>query len=101
MTPEVVDRILKKFGPEYIKSAFLVRHDKKKFVEDVHKSTTPNDWIIRRTKNEGTYEKIAEMVAEYSSFFEQEAKKYNLPVFLMDKNFEAQIEKITEFLTGV
>jgi 2-phosphoglycerate kinase len=99
VTPELVNRILEKFGTEHIKAVFLVRHNEQKFVQDVHKSTTPNDWILRKTKNEETFLKIAQMVDEYSQYFEQEARKYDLPVFQMDTDFDAKIKEIIEFLS--
>lgn len=100
VTPEIVDRIHKKFGTEHIKSVFLTKHDTDKFVEDVQKSTTPNDWILRKTKNPDTFQKIAEMVVEYSRYFEQEAEKYNFSVFQMDIDFEDKIQDIIQYLTA-
>lgn len=99
VTPEVVDEIIKKFGSENVKSIFLVKYDENKFVEDIHKSTTPNDWIIRKTKEESTYSKIAKMISEYSKYFDAEAKKYNFAVLEMDNDFENQIEKAIKYLT--
>lgn len=96
VTPEIADRIHQKYGKEQVRAVFLIRNDAKQFVEDTHKSTTPNDWIIRRTKNESTYPKIAKMVVEYSDYFQKEAKKYDLPVFQMDKNFDDQINTLVK-----
>jgi len=96
VTPEIVDRIHRKYGKEHVRAVFLVRNDAHKFVEDIHKSTTPNDWIIRRTKDESTYPKIAKMVVEYSDYFQREAKKYDLPVFQMDTDFDGQINTLVK-----
>lgn len=96
--PELVNRILKKFGKEHIKAVFLVRKNQEQFVQDVHKSNTPNDWILRKTKKEETFVKIAQMVVEYSNYFALEAKKYNLPIFHMDVDFEVKISELIEFL---
>lgn len=98
VTPEIVDTILKKFDREHIKAVFLVKYDEQKFIQDIHKSTTPNDWIIRKTKDESTYGKIAKMIAEYSHYFEKEAKKYGLDVFNMDEDFDKQLEVIENHL---
>ena len=98
VTPEIADLILKKFGKEHIKAVFLVKYDEQKFIQDIHKSTTPNDWILRKTKNEETFEKIAKMIAEYSHYFEEEAKKYHLNIINMDENFNEQIDKIVKYL---
>lgn len=98
VTPEITERIIKKFGKEHIKAAFLVKYDEQKFIGDIHKSTTPNDWILRKTKDEATYGKIAKMVVEYSRYFEKEAKKYALPFFQMDDDFQAKTKEIIDFL---
>lgn len=100
VTPEIVDRIFKRFGKEHIKTAFLVKNNEQKMVTDFHKSTTPNDWILRKTKDEATYQKIAAMIVAYSQYFESEARSFNLPVFQMDTDFEEQIRTIGEKLTA-
>lgn len=101
VTPEIVDIILKKFDREHIKAVFLMKYDEKKFIEDIHKSTTPNDWIIRKTKDESTYGRIAKMVAEYSHYFEKEAKKYGFSVFNMDEDFNKQLDAIERYFKFV
>jgi len=98
VTPEIVDRVFKKFGQEHIKAVFLVKYDEQKFIQDIHKSTTPNDWILRKTKNEDTYELIAKMIVGYSRYFEKEAKKYRFKIFNMDNEFENQLNAIEKDL---
>jgi 2-phosphoglycerate kinase len=98
VTPKIVARIYKKFGKEHVKAVFLVKHDKQKFIQDIHKSTTPNDWIIRKTKNEAAFELIAKMIAEYSRYFEKEAKNYGFEVFNMDNDFNSQMDAIEKIL---
>lgn len=84
--------------PGKIKSIFLIKLDREKFVQDIKKSTTPNDWIIARTKDEKTYSKIADMVCEYGKVFKQESEKHNLKVLNMDNDFNNQINTGIEFL---
>ena len=98
VAPEIVDRIFKKFGKEHVRAIFLVKHEEQKFIQDLHKSTTPNDWVLRKTKDEATFGKIAKMIAEYSRYFEQEAKKYGLQIFNMDDGFNEQLEAIEKYL---
>jgi 2-phosphoglycerate kinase len=99
VTPEIVDELIKEFGRDKIRTIFLVKHDEKEFVKNIHKSTTPNDWIIEKTKDKNTFFKIAEMVALYSKYFESEAKKNNLTVLEMDHDFEKQIVTAIKILT--
>ncbi len=100
VTPEIVSHILKKFGNEHIRTAFLLKRDEGKMPQDFHKSTTPNDWILRKTKEEATFAKIAKMIAVYAAHTEKEASKYNLPVFAMDADFDVSLEKAVKHLTS-
>lgn len=99
VTPEIADEAIRKFGPEYIKTVFLVKHDEKKFVDDLHKSTTRNDWVIRKTKDESVYGKIAHMVSVYSKYFEKEGNKHGFRVVVMDEDFEDKVKESVEYLT--
>ena len=95
--PELVVALNLKY-PGKIKSIFLVKTNKEKFVCDIKKRTTPNDWIIARTKNEETYQKIANMICEYGNFFEKESEKYGFKVLNMDNNFDSQIKEASDYL---
>jgi 2-phosphoglycerate kinase len=97
--PELVAELNLKY-PEKIKSIFLVKSDKEKFIRDIKKSTTPNDWIIARTNNEETYLKIANMVCEYGNFFKKESEKYGFKSLNMDNDFESQIKEAIVYLTA-
>lgn len=94
ITPDLVNQIILKFGKDSIVPIFLVKTNKNKFVQDITKSTTPNDWIIRKTKNNETFSKIAEMVVNYSKYFESEAKVYGFCIDYMDEGFNGKISKI-------
>ncbi|MCX6712881.1 MAG: AAA family ATPase [Candidatus Vogelbacteria bacterium] len=98
ITPEVVNRIFEKFGREQVKAVFLVKYDEHKFVQDIHKSTTPNDWVLRKTKEAATFGKIAKMIAEYSRYFEDEAERLGFQVFNMDEDFKEQLSRIEQYL---
>lgn len=100
VTPECVNSILEKFGDKNIRPIFLIRNDAENFLENLHKSSTPNDWILRKTKNKDTFRNIARMILHYSDYFEKEANKYGFRVFRMDENFENTIENITKFIAS-
>lgn len=94
--PKLIDQLNKKYQNN-IKSVFLVKDDINKFILNIKKSSTPNDWIIARTKKEETYLKIAKMISEYGKFFEREAKKYNLKTINMDNNFTNKIKEAIKY----
>lgn len=95
--PQFVANLNKKYGGK-IKSVFLVKKDAEKFVHDIKKTSTPNDWIINRTKNADTYNLIAKMICEYGKFFGNEAKKRHLKVIKMDDNFNERIDEAIKSL---
>ena len=68
-------------------------------MDDVKKSSTPNDWILAKTQEKETLNKIAEMINYYGQFFGQEAKKYKFKVLNMDNDFGGQLKKAIELLT--
>ena len=98
IVPSVAARLIKKYGRKNVKAVFITKTDAIKFARDVKKSTTPNDWLLVLTKKEETFLKVGEMISEYSKDFEDEAKKFDLPVFNMDKDFNGQIDNILKYL---
>jgi 2-oxo-4-hydroxy-4-carboxy--5-ureidoimidazoline (OHCU) decarboxylase len=81
-----------------IRAVFLTKKNEAEFVKNIHKSTTPNDWILRRTKKESTFSKIAKMVSMYSNYFEKNAKKHNFKVLNTDYNFDETIDEAISYL---
>lgn len=96
--PSLVRALSKKHGKKNIRAVFLTKYDAKKFALDVHKSTTPNDWLLAGTKDNETFYKVGAMVALYSRFFEKEANTYGYPVFPMDDNFKKQLREVIVYL---
>lgn len=99
ITPRLAAQLIKKYGRKHFRVLFLYKEDIEKFVQDVKKSSTPNDWILRKTKKEETFYKIAQMVNCYGQFFFREAKKYEFKALNMDKNFDRQLTKAIELLS--
>ena len=98
--PSFAQNMIKKFGKDKIRVVFLTKLDENKFAVDVHKSTTPNDWLIVLTKKQETFVKVGKMVSTYSRDFEKEAKKFGLKVFNTDINFNIQVDSAIEYLIG-
>jgi 2-phosphoglycerate kinase len=98
-TPQLAARLIKKYGSKHFRVLFLVKSDIEKMVRDFEKSSTPNDWILRKTQEKETLYKIAEMINYYGQFFGQEAKKYKFKILNMDNDFGGQLKKAIELLT--
>lgn len=91
--PALVKELQNKYGNKNIHGIFLVKTDIKKFISNIAKSSTPNDWIIARTHKKETFLKIAEMIWQYGMYFNHEAKKYKFKVLKMDDNFNEKIKE--------
>lgn len=99
LLPSFVDKLIKKHGKKNFKAVFLTKFDAQKFAVDVHKSSTPNDWLLLSVKKKETFVKVGEMVSAYSGVFEKEAKKYRLQSLCMDVNFEKQVKASMLYFT--
>lgn len=99
ITPQFAVRLIEKYGRNHFRVLFLVKADIKKFVCDVKKSSTLNDWILCKAQKKETFYKIAKMINYYGQFFDKEAKKYKFRVLNMDKNFGGQLKKAVELLS--
>ncbi len=100
VTPQLAARLIKKYGARNFRVLFLYKQDSEKFVRDVRKSSTPNDWILRDTKHHRTLYKIAEMVSIYGQFFVRESKKYKFKSLSMDSDFGGQLTKAIVLLSN-
>lgn len=98
LEPSFVHGLIKKYGRKNIRAIFLTKHDKIKFAKDVHKSTTPNDWLLVLTKQPETFVKVGAMIDLYSRHFEKEAKKYGLTALAMDIDFEDHLHIAMKYL---
>ncbi|MBU0577294.1 AAA family ATPase [Patescibacteria group bacterium] len=99
LAPEFVHKLIKTHGKKNIRTISLTKFDPKKFAIDVHRSKTPNDWLLVLTKKEETFLKVGNMVAKFSHFFEKGAKKYGFSTLNMDHNFTTQIKRGINLLT--
>jgi len=95
--PKFAKELSEKY-PGKIASIFLTKTDIPKFIKNIKNSTTPNDWILKRTNEEETFTKIAEMISEYGSLIKKEAYMYVLKTITMDNDFEEKIEEAIEYL---
>jgi len=97
ITPQLTQKLIKKYGQKNFKVIFLTKFDAPKFAINVHKSNTPNDWLLAGTKNKETFIKVGEMVSCYSHWLKKEAIKYGAKVLNMDQDFKEQLRIATNF----
>lgn len=92
---------LQRRHPGVIRAVVLTRFDKKSIVSDSRKNKAKNDWFLQKTSDRSTHYKIAEMITDYSVFFDKEAKNYKIKMFDMDKDFHKQISNVISWLTDI
>jgi 2-phosphoglycerate kinase len=81
-----------------IHALFLYRTDTAQLQDDLRRSTDPEDWVLRSATTPRTFQRIAAMVADYSTFFVQEARVYGFPVVTMDGVYADRISAATAHL---
>jgi 2-phosphoglycerate kinase len=99
LEPKFIASISKKFSGQ-VKSCLIIKKDPELFVNDIKKSSTPNDWILSKTRDPATLPKIATMITEYGAQLEKEATFRSLKVFCTDKSFNDQMQLAVAYLTG-
>lgn len=100
LEPRFVRSLMKKYGAANFKTIFLTKLDAEKFASDVHKSTTPNDWLLLGTKKPENFLKVGNMVSLYSLQLEKEAKKHGLHTMRMDQDFKKRLQMAVNLLTA-
>jgi 2-phosphoglycerate kinase len=95
ITPEFVSTLDK----DLIKAVFIIKKDAVEISMGLQKNSAKNDWAVQKTKNPETFLKIGQMISTYGSYFEQEAEKYEYPVFNTETAFHAQIELAATYLS--
>ena len=97
--PKFAAQLIKKFGRKNITAIFLVKKDEKSFIKNIEKSSTPNDWIIAKTKERKLiYPKIAKMICAYGTVIEKEAREYGFRCMVLDGDFKKQLQKAIKLL---
>ncbi len=96
--PELMNDLVKKYKRKNIVPLSLTRFNKDEIVSGCQKHKAKNDWFIQKTKDKGTFYKIAEMIRVYSEFFEKEANKYGVKIINIDGNFAKQIKEAIHYL---
>lgn len=96
--PRLISKIIKKYGKKNIVALVLTRFNKDEIVAGCKKHRAKNDWFIQKTKNEGTFYKIAGMIKVYSEFFKRESDKYGIRVINMDGDFSEKLKEAVDYI---
>ena len=96
--PTLMKKLIKKYGANQVRAMVITRFDIKGIVKGCLSHKAKSDWFIQKTKNPTTYPKIASMIAQYSLSFEQDAKKYGIPIINMDQHFNQRVKEAVDRL---
>ncbi len=96
--PQLMSKLIKKYGRKNIRALVVTRFEVDKIVEGCLKHKAKNDWFVQKTRNKATYYKMAEMISGYSEFFQAEAKKYKIKMISTDSGFNQQLQKAVRLL---
>jgi len=97
ITPELLAR-LDENVQKSVKAIFLYKDDKKDIEVGIKKNVGSGDWLIKNTKEERTFSKVAEMISMFGVRTVDESKKYNYPCFNMDGDFKNKLDYAVNYL---
>ncbi len=83
-----------------VRTIFLIREDPGDILASIRRGGHKNDWVLTKTRQEATFERIARMIARYGATVRAAAEGAGLPVVNVDRDFDRQVERAIEILTA-
>jgi 2-phosphoglycerate kinase len=81
-----------------VRRIFLVREDANGLAASLKRGGGRNDWVLKGTRQEVTFERIAQMVTLYSADIRADAESRGFPVVTTDGDFDAQLVRALDVL---
>jgi 2-phosphoglycerate kinase len=81
-----------------VRRIFLVREDSNGLAARLKRGGGRNDWVLKRTRQEVTFERIAQMIALYSADIRADAQAQGFPVITMDGDLDRQSKQAIDAL---
>jgi 2-phosphoglycerate kinase len=83
-----------------VRPVFLIREDFDDILATIKRGGHKNDWVLTKTRQDVTFERIARMIVQYSQRVRHEVEQAGFPVFEMDGDFMRQAEKVIAYLAA-
>jgi 2-phosphoglycerate kinase len=77
---------------------FLYKRSEFEIAAGLRSHVAKNDWVIKNTEREGTFDAIARMISCFSAVIEREAASSDFRAVNTDREFEITIMRTLEFL---
>ncbi|MES2135123.1 MAG: hypothetical protein V4449_02700 [Patescibacteria group bacterium] len=96
----VTPKLIAKLRSENIdtSSVMLISTKAEEVIERSIKSDTKQDWLRDNTKNQETFQKIADMISLFSKKLKQEAEENGIKVIDTSENFETKFQEAFDYL---
>jgi 2-phosphoglycerate kinase len=93
------NRLRRVIGPHaQARAVFLYKKSEPEIAAGLRSHVAKNDWVIKNTENEETFEAIAKMIGVFGAIIEREAASSDFRAINMDRDFETRINQALEFL---
>jgi 2-phosphoglycerate kinase len=93
--PEFVTHLKERFE---LKAIFVGRDSVEKTKDAITQHSHENDWVTRKTKNPEIYQKIAEMLVDFSQYYKESAKVSGLTYISVEDDYNEKIEELSTTL---
>ena len=81
-----------------VRAVFLHKKSELEIAAGLRSHVAKNDWVIKNTRKEETFEAIAKMISVFSAVIEREATSSHFRAVNTDRDFETTIKQTLEFL---
>jgi 2-phosphoglycerate kinase len=81
-----------------VRAVFLYKKSELEIAAGLRSHVAKNDWVIKNTRKEETFEAIAKMISVFSAAIEREATSSHFRAVNTDRDFETTIKQTLEFL---
>lgn len=96
LLPEIVRDLIDHHGKDQIVASFVGSVDDSRIMSGMEKNTNPNDWL--KDANEVVRKQVAEFVAAFSKYVQEESQRNGFTYLERTDAFESDMRRLTETL---
>lgn len=96
LLPETVRDLIDHHGKDQIVASFVGSVDVDRIMSGMEKNTNPNDWL--KDANEIVRKQVAEFVAAFSKYVQEESQRKGFSYLERTDAFESDVRRLTEIL---
>lgn len=98
--PRLLSAALTPEGRGGVRAVFLYKLDVGKIASGLRSGNARHDWVVNNTRDESTFQAVAEMISLFGGHIEQEAKACGFPLVNTESDFGRTIDEALRSITA-